>query len=271
MPDRLPPSWGHEPEDGRDLDALLSVEETLSVEEMLTDEALLSGQLAGLSERQRPVAGAMFALRAAPAGSELAGEAAARAAFRALVVPAVRLPASAVPAGILPAGAAWSLGDSGGAELQHTLVLPVPAAGQGPRPPARHRHTAARRGPPGLAGHGAARLRRGGSGRRRRRDRRHLLRLRRTSGPVRRPECGADVPAGERQCLGDAACARPRACHQGSDLKRDPEGLRRARCDRGFRSGVDARRRTRSAASISSSSSTTRPGAVRTSRRSSSS
>lgn len=115
MPDRLPPSWGHEPEDGRDLDALLSAQMPLSVEEILTDEALLAGQLAGVSDAQRPVAGAMFALRAAPAGSELAGEAAARAAFRALLEPA-------------------------GPEPQHTLVLPVPAAGQGPRPAARHRH-----------------------------------------------------------------------------------------------------------------------------------
>ncbi|TVZ03992.1 hypothetical protein EAS64_16350 [Trebonia kvetii] len=115
MPDRLPPSWGHEPEDGRDLDALLSGQAPLSVEEILTDEALLAGQLAGVSDSQRPVAGAMFALRSAPAESELAGEAAARAAFRALIAPL-------------------------GTGPQHTLVLPVQGAGQGPRPPARHRH-----------------------------------------------------------------------------------------------------------------------------------
>jgi hypothetical protein len=112
MPDRLPPSWGHEPEDGRDLDALLSGQAPLSVEEILTDEALLAGQLAGVSDSQRPVAGAMFALRSAPAESELAGEAAARAAFRALI----------------------------GTGPQHTLVLPVQVPAQGSRPPARHRH-----------------------------------------------------------------------------------------------------------------------------------
>ena len=79
MPDHLPPNWGREPEDGRDLEALLSAEAPLSVEALLVDEALLSGQMTGISETQRPVAGAMFALRAAPAASELAGEAAARA------------------------------------------------------------------------------------------------------------------------------------------------------------------------------------------------
>jgi hypothetical protein len=115
MPDRLPPSWGREPEDGRDLDALLSAEAPLSVEALLADEALLSGQMTGISESQRPVAGAMFALRAAPVQSEFAGEAAARAAFRALIEPA---------------------------GTHRTLVLPVPAAGQdqGLHPPARHRH-----------------------------------------------------------------------------------------------------------------------------------
>ena len=71
----LPPNWGHEPEDGRDLESLLPVQASLSVEEILTDEALLAGLLAGISDSQRPVAGTMFALRAAPAGSELAGEA----------------------------------------------------------------------------------------------------------------------------------------------------------------------------------------------------
>ena len=113
MPDRLPPSWGHEPEDGRDLDALLSGQAPLSVEEILTDEALLAGQLAGVSDSQRPVAGAMFALRSAPAESELAGEAAARAAFRALS----RHRATAHSGAAGPGGLA-----------------------QGPRPPARHRH-----------------------------------------------------------------------------------------------------------------------------------
>jgi hypothetical protein len=110
MPDRLPPSWGREPEDGRDLDTLLPPQAPLSVEELMADEALLSGQMTGISESQRPVAGAMFALRSAPVLSELTGEGAARAAFR--------------------------------AQLHHTLVLPLPAAGQdqGARPAARHRH-----------------------------------------------------------------------------------------------------------------------------------
>lgn len=117
MPDRLPPSWGHEPEDGRDLDAVLSGQGTLSVEEIQADEAMLAGQLALVAESQRPVAGAMFALRSGPEESELAGEAAARAAFRAHVAPAV--PGS-----------------------QHTLVLPIQSAGQGQgsRAPVRHRH-----------------------------------------------------------------------------------------------------------------------------------
>jgi hypothetical protein len=165
MPDRLPPSWGREPEAGRDLDALLSAEAPLSVEALLADEALLSGQMTGISESQRPVAGAMFALRAAPVASELAGEAAARAAFRALIEPAGTLPARAVPMGAGPMGAgpmgagpavagpafsvpadyrasSWAWGDPSDAEPHHTLVLPVPVAGQdqGPRPPARHRH-----------------------------------------------------------------------------------------------------------------------------------
>ncbi len=155
MPDRLPPNWGHEPEDGRDLESLLPPQASLSVEEILTDEALLAGQLAGISDSQRPVAGTMFALRSAPAGSELAGEARARAAYRALLNPAGPMPAGAGLAGIglagtglanwVPAGqdAAWSLSDPGGAEAQHTLVLPVQLPGQGqvhvPRPPARHR------------------------------------------------------------------------------------------------------------------------------------
>ena len=121
MPDRLPPSWGHEPEAGRDLDALLSGQVPLSVEEIQSDEAVLAGQLACVSESQRPVAGAMFALRSAPEGSELAGEAAARAAFRALIAPA-------------------------GPDPQHTLVLPVqPGPGLGSRPPARQRHRHRRR------------------------------------------------------------------------------------------------------------------------------
>jgi hypothetical protein len=122
MPDRLPPSWGHEPEDGRDLDALLSGQVSLSVEEIQADEAMLAGQLAGVSESQRPVAGAMFALRSAPEGSELAGEPAARAAFRALIAPS-------------------------GPDSRHTLVLPVQSAGQGlgSQAPARRRHRHRRR------------------------------------------------------------------------------------------------------------------------------
>jgi hypothetical protein len=122
MPDRLPPNWGHEPDDGGDLDALLSGQASLSVEEILADEALLAGQIACACDAQRPVAGAMFALRSAPEGSELAGEAAARAAFRALIAP-------------------------GGADRHHTLVLPIQSAGQGQgsRSPARQRHRHRRR------------------------------------------------------------------------------------------------------------------------------
>ena len=70
-----------------------------------------------------------------PAGNELAGNALAGTGL------AGTGPATWVPAG---ADAAWSQSDPGGAEAQHTLVLPVQSPGQGqvhvPRPPARHRH-----------------------------------------------------------------------------------------------------------------------------------
>lgn len=134
MTDRLPPSWGHEPEDGRALDALLTgeglaAEAPLSAEEILADEALLAGQLACVSDAQRPVAGAMFALRSAAEESELAGEEAARAAFRGLLTP-------------------------GGRDSQHTLVLPIQSAGQGQgaRSPAHQRHRHRRRAVSGPAG-----------------------------------------------------------------------------------------------------------------------
>jgi hypothetical protein len=99
MPDSFPPlTWGPQ-FDERNLDALLS------------------GQLADTPLALRQVADALAALRAAPIPAELAGEAAARAGFR-----ASRLEAAAH-----------------GDELSHTLVLPAPPPGRTGKRQARHR------------------------------------------------------------------------------------------------------------------------------------
>lgn len=67
MPDDLlPPSWGSAPFDERDLDAVLA------------------GERADVPDALRPVADALASLRAAPAPSELRGEANAMAQFREL-------------------------------------------------------------------------------------------------------------------------------------------------------------------------------------------
>ena len=96
MPVSQPHSGGSGPYDGRDLDGLLSGGNVIVPE--------------GLCQ----VARTLDALRVAPVRAELAGEAAARAAFRQLMV-----------------------------SSESTLVLPAQAAGAQPRPaahPRRHRH-----------------------------------------------------------------------------------------------------------------------------------
>jgi hypothetical protein len=75
MSDSLPPDGGPEPFDGWDL------------------EGLLSGENVWLPSGMRPVAGALDSLRSAPMRAELSGEAAARAAFREIMVSARSEPA----------------------------------------------------------------------------------------------------------------------------------------------------------------------------------
>ena len=105
MPEsQLPPNWGPA-YDERDLDALLS------------------GYLADLPEALIPVAGTLAALHARPARPELAGEAAARAAFRRFA----QDPAS------------WAENAEPGTVLSHTLVLPRPQSDRPQRHTARHR------------------------------------------------------------------------------------------------------------------------------------
>ena len=127
MSDSLPPDEGPDPYAGRDLEGLLSGE----------DDSFPMGL--------RPVAQTLDALRAAPMRAELDGEAAARADFRRIMLGAGR-------------GAAWS---SERGDDARTLILPVEAAGVGPRPvqgrhrrqrPARRRHWQAK----ALAGVAAA-------------------------------------------------------------------------------------------------------------------
>ena len=103
MSDSLPPDEGAVPYEGQDL------------------EGLLSGNGEPFPAGLRPVAQTLDALRAAPMRGELGGEAAARADFRRLMLGA--------------GNGAWS---SDGSE--RTLILPVEAAGVGPRPQqGRHR------------------------------------------------------------------------------------------------------------------------------------
>jgi len=112
MPASQPRSDGAGPYDGRDLDDLLS-----------------GGNVfvpAGL----RPVARSLDALRAAPSRAELAGEAAARAAFRQIMASG-------------ETGSAWPEGSVSGADDARTLILPTEPDDAGPLPaahPQRHRH-----------------------------------------------------------------------------------------------------------------------------------
>jgi hypothetical protein len=104
MPDSLRSDEGRDPDEGHDLDGLLS---GVSFP-------------AGL----QPVAQTLDALRAEPMRAELSGEAAARGDFRRIMLGT-------------DMGAAWSA-DRG--DDARTLILPVEAAGVGPRPvQGRHR------------------------------------------------------------------------------------------------------------------------------------
>src|SRR5262249_29703757 len=95
MSDSLPPHGGPNPYDGWDL------------------EGMLSGTNVWLPDGMRPVARTLSALRAAPTGAELSGEASARAAFRQVMQ-------------------ANRTGPGRGAGDGHTLILPAPGAGGGP-------------------------------------------------------------------------------------------------------------------------------------------
>ena len=108
MPDTLPPNGGPSPFDGWDLKGLLSDENVW------------------VSESMRPVAGTLAALRSAPMRAELAGEAAARAMFRQVMV-------------AREGGRALSGGETGDAP---TLILPTPGAAGGRRlvRPSRRSH-----------------------------------------------------------------------------------------------------------------------------------
>ncbi|MGH3212303.1 MAG: hypothetical protein ACRDNO_31515 [Trebonia sp.] len=112
MSDSLPPHGGPDPFDGWDL------------------EGLLSGENVWLPDGMRPVAKTLDSLRSAPVRAELSDEAAARAAFRAIMLPGTSRPA--------PPG--------GGADEARTLILPARAADPGPPAVPRPRH--AHRRPP---------------------------------------------------------------------------------------------------------------------------
>jgi hypothetical protein len=91
---------------------------------------LLSGGNVFVSERLRPVARTLDALRVAPMRAELADEAAARAAFRQIMLSG-------------ETGSAWPSGSVSGADDARTLILPTGPAGTEPlpaAPPQRHRH-----------------------------------------------------------------------------------------------------------------------------------
>ena len=107
MPDSLPPTRGPDSSDGWDL------------------EGLLSGENVWLPERMRPVAGTLASLRAAPTRAELADEAAARAAFRQIMLPG-------------GSGPAWA---SGGADNARTLIQSAPTVNGTPRVVTGLRHS----------------------------------------------------------------------------------------------------------------------------------
>ena len=118
MSDSLPPNGGPDPFDGSDL------------------EGLLSGENVRLPDGMRPVARTLAALRTVPTRAELSGEAAARAAFRDIMLPGRNEPAP------LPGGEAVDA---------HTLILPTRTADPGLRPvlrPVPRRRPAHRRPTP---------------------------------------------------------------------------------------------------------------------------
>lgn len=104
----LPPAWGPA-YDERDLDALLS------------------GETASLPGALLPLAGTLAALNAGPVRAEMAGEAAARAAFRQF----------------MGDRAAWAEGAEHGTVTPRTLVLPGQQPDGPQRQTPRHRHRAA--------------------------------------------------------------------------------------------------------------------------------
>jgi hypothetical protein len=106
MPDSLPPDGGPDPYDGWD------------------QEGLLSGESVWLPDGMRPVAATLAALRGAPMRAELADEAAARAAFREIML-----------AGQSGPGWPGAVGDG------HTLILPARAADGGPPGMTRRPHS----------------------------------------------------------------------------------------------------------------------------------
>jgi hypothetical protein len=107
MSDSLPPNGGPDPNDGWDL------------------EGVLSGENVWVPESMRPVVGALGALRAVPLRAEPAGEAAARAVFRKIML----------------AGESGPARSAGGADDARTLILPARAAGDGPPAVTRPRHS----------------------------------------------------------------------------------------------------------------------------------
>jgi hypothetical protein len=109
MPGSQPPNDGSGPYDGWDLDDLLS------------------GGNVFVPEGLRPVARTLDALRVVPMPAELAGEAAARAAFRQIMRSG-------------ETGPAWPAGSVTGADDSRTRILPTAPAASGPRPVVRHRH-----------------------------------------------------------------------------------------------------------------------------------
>jgi hypothetical protein len=111
MSDSLPPDGGPDPYDGWDL------------------EGVLSGENVWVPERMRPVVGALAALRAAPVRAEMAGEAAARAAFREIML----------AGGIGPAAPGASARERAGDA--RTLIRPARAADGGPHGVTRPRHS----------------------------------------------------------------------------------------------------------------------------------
>jgi hypothetical protein len=107
MSDSQPPNAGPDPDEGWDL------------------EGLLSGENVWLPERMRPVAGTLAALRAAPVRAEWAGEAAARTAFRQIMLASGREPVRS----------------EAGTGDPRTLIMPTRTADGGAHAVTRRRHS----------------------------------------------------------------------------------------------------------------------------------